>query len=58
LVDATPRALADAAFLLWRDAAQRQQMGAAGKRRAAEMYAWTRGAQDFWGALWRSSDSL
>ncbi|OQY84450.1 MAG: hypothetical protein B6D41_15710 [Chloroflexi bacterium UTCFX4] len=58
LVDATPRALADAAFLLWRDAARRQQMGAAGKRRAAEMYAWTRGAQDFLGALWRSADSL
>ncbi len=51
LTDAQPAALADAAFLLAQDAARRRQLGAAGKTRAAQRYAWTRGAQDFLGAL-------
>lgn len=51
LVEATPRALADAALVLAHDAARRQQMGGAGKIRAMEMYSWERGAQDFLGAL-------
>jgi len=51
LVDATPDALADAAFRLAQDAARRRQMGAAGQARVAQIYTWPRGAQDFLSAL-------
>ncbi len=47
LTEATAGAIASAADSLAHDAARRKQMGAAGRRRAAALYSWERGAQDF-----------
>lgn len=51
LVDATPDALAKAAFLLADDPMRRKQMGDAGHRRVTGLYSWERGAQDFLGVV-------
>lgn len=51
LVEAAPGAIADAVLALANDKARRSQMGAAGKRRAADLYSWERGARDFLGVL-------
>jgi glycosyltransferase involved in cell wall biosynthesis len=51
LVEATPQAIADAAFALAQDAARRKQMADAARRRAGQLYSWERGAQDFLSVL-------
>lgn len=47
LVEAAPEPIAAAAFFLANDATRRKQMGDAGRKRAAALYSWERGAQDF-----------
>lgn len=51
LVEATPRALAEAITALANDPTRRQQMGEQGRNRAAANYSWEEGARDFLGVL-------
>lgn len=51
VVEAAPGAIADAVLGLANDEARRSQMSAAGKKRAANLYSWERGARDFLGVL-------